>query len=123
MNTLSVFAVDTGNMSYEVMDLNTGKFYPTRAGNPFNALTSVHLRVMGTAGPLEFTFGPKTLAYGDFSVLFDSVKYLWAKACEHDGIPTGSKFSIFENGNPYIEVYNHVMRAKMSARERTVDNG
>jgi hypothetical protein len=44
-----------------------------------------------------------------------TLKDLWRKACEHDGIDPTSKFVVFSKDNPWIVRYNNLMLALHSA--------
>ena len=38
-----------------------------------------------------------------------TLKDLWRKACEHDGIDPTSKFVVFSKDNPWIAKHNRLM--------------
>jgi hypothetical protein len=57
-----------------------------------------------------------------------TIKQLWQKACEHDGITPDSKFVVFSDANPWAKKYNFAMRCVMLSRQQrggtvgTLDN-
>lgn len=44
------------------------------------------------------------------------VSRLWRHCCEHDGIPTDSKFVVFSNDNPELAEYNEAMGRLLKLR-------
>ena len=51
-----------------------------------------------------------------------TLKDLWRKACEHDGIAPSSKFVVFSNDNPWIVRYNNLMLAISIAQGQNTSN-
>jgi len=51
------------------------------------------------------------------------VAQLWKQACGHDDIPSGSKFVVFSEDNPYVVFYNNVMKEFMEARKQYCAGG
>lgn len=45
-----------------------------------------------------------------------TVKQLWVKACEFDGIDPTSKFVVFSDSNPWAKKYNQALIAFTLAR-------
>lgn len=55
--------------------------------------------------------------------LANTAKVLWAKACEHDEIPTDSKFVVFSDGNKFAEFYNICIGQLFQARREFACGG
>ena len=41
-----------------------------------------------------------------------TLKDLWNKACEHDGIEANSKFVVFSKDNPWMAKYNTLLNLR-----------
>lgn len=57
------------------------------------------------------------------STLGNTIKMLWTKACEHDSIPTGSKFVIFSDTNPYVKFHGIALRQYWADRQAFANGG
>ncbi len=52
-----------------------------------------------------------------------TVRQLWERACEHDGIPPDSVFVVFSDNNPYVPYHNKAVRELQEARAAFVPGG
>lgn len=50
------------------------------------------------------------------------VKALWVLACQHDGVPTDSKFVVFSNDNQNAMGHNRAMLEFIKTRNRIAHN-
>ncbi len=53
----------------------------------------------------------------------NTVRQLWAKCCEHDGIEPSAKFVVWSDDNPYVKFYNQAYRQLQEARQQYADGG
>ena len=47
--------------------------------------------------------------------LQNTVRVLWEKCCEEDGIPVDSRFVVFDDNNKYNKFYNKAVKEWMEA--------
>ena len=52
-----------------------------------------------------------------------TVRQLWAKACQHDGIPADAGVVVFSKDNPYVPFHDKAMRELQEARAAFVPGG
>ncbi|MBI4201192.1 MAG: hypothetical protein HY531_02755 [Chloroflexi bacterium] len=52
-----------------------------------------------------------------------TVRQLWVKACEHDGIPPDSRFVVFSEDDPYTPYHDKAVRELQEARAAFVPGG
>ncbi len=103
------------------MDLDTCEAYDVQALDTFDALVRAHglqektrFHDRDCEKQLGFVFGRHMVSLCHFAITMDTLPWLWNRACDHVGIPRDGGFipldSVFPDENPYLTVYNNVLR-------------
>ena len=66
---------------------------------------------------------PEQTSKHALQTMASTVRKLWEKCCEHDGIPHDSKFVAFSPDNPYIPVHNRAVAQFMEWQQQYAAGG
>lgn len=113
MNSLTPDQVNSIRDTYTIMQLSTGELFPVKACNHFDAL----LQVAGNARG-NFTFGVWSISYNDYSIMMNTRAWLWEAACKYDQVSLALPAPRFSANNPFITVYNFVVKLDESERKQ-----
>ncbi len=104
----ALYMLSTEESEYTpVENLISGETYYAKPVDVIAALRMAHSDLCGCLAD-KFIYTENTIGLCSYYVKVDTTRYLWKKACKHDGIPEDTKFAVFSNDNPYDKLLDTI---------------